>query len=106
MPVARTVLARSSRSGLIALSALALATSALTMWPARAPSGVRTARLSGSDRYGTAATVATAKFTGGVDTVIMASGANFPDALAGAFLAGQSGPAGILLTAPDQLPQA
>ncbi len=63
------------------------------------------ARWSGADRYATAAAVSAAAFPGGADVVFVATGANFPDALAG-------GPAGgalggpILLTGKDSVPAA
>jgi|GEM_PF-3122298 len=64
--------------------------------------GSRTNRLGGTDRYATAAQIAAYNF-GAADTVIVASGANFPDALAAAPLAGLFG-APILLTRPAALP--
>lgn len=59
-------------------------------------------RLAGADRFSTAAAVA-ARFPAGVETVYIAYGANFPDALAGAALAGREG-APILLALHDQVP--
>ncbi|MFX0538494.1 cell wall-binding repeat-containing protein [Ornithinimicrobium sp. Y1847] len=59
-------------------------------------------RLYGKDRYGTAAKVA-ATYQPGVDVVYLATGATFPDALAGAARAGGQG-APVLLTRPDSLP--
>ncbi|HZT67053.1 MAG TPA: cell wall-binding repeat-containing protein [Acidimicrobiales bacterium] len=51
--------------------------------------GVTAQRLAGSDRYGTAASIAANTYgTGPVPTVVLASGENFPDALAAAYLAG------------------
>lgn len=61
-------------------------------------------RLAGPDRFATAAAVA-ARFPTGVETVYVASGATFPDALAGAALAGREG-APILLALPDRVPDA
>ncbi|MCU1461643.1 MAG: hypothetical protein JWO37_1718 [Acidimicrobiales bacterium] len=53
-------------------------------------------RLAGGSRYDTAAAIATTSFTT-ADTVVVATGQNFPDALAAAYLAGaDTGP--ILLT--------
>jgi putative cell wall-binding protein len=62
-------------------------------------------RLAGPDRYGTAAAVSAAFFDPGVDLVFIATGANFPDALAGAAVAGRVG-APILLVRPTSLPSA
>lgn len=50
-------------------------------------------RVWGTNRYGTAAAVSTATFSPGVGTVYVATGANFPDALAG-------GPAGVINDGP------
>lgn len=58
-------------------------------------------RLAGANRYATSAAIS-ATFEE-ADTVYLATGANFPDALAGAALAAQ-GPSPVLLTTPDQLP--
>jgi putative cell wall-binding protein len=62
-------------------------------------------RYSGADRYGTAAAVATGFFKPSISTAFVATGANFPDALAGAAAAGKAA-APILLTEPDALPAA
>ena len=69
------------------------------------PSSVAIQRLAGSDRYSTAAAISKARFGGGASTVFVATGAGFPDALAGAPAAAKArGP--ILLTARDVLPAA
>ncbi|MFK5633645.1 cell wall-binding repeat-containing protein [Ornithinimicrobium sp. LYQ103] len=60
-------------------------------------------RLAGADRYGTAAAISAATFAPGVDTVVVASGANFPDALAGSAPAARDG-SPVLLTTPGGLP--
>jgi putative cell wall-binding protein/peptidoglycan hydrolase-like protein with peptidoglycan-binding domain len=67
--------------------------------------GAPVTRLAGSNRYGTAAAVSAATNAPGVAEVFIASGADFPDALAGAALAGARG-AALLLTAPASLPTA
>lgn len=60
-------------------------------------------RLSGSNRYATAAAVSKNTFSPGVGTIFIATGTNFPDALAGGPIAGiLGGP--ILLTKPDSVP--
>lgn len=60
-------------------------------------------RLAGSTRYGTSEAVASADFgTSGATIAVVASGTNYPDALAGTYLAGRiHGP--ILLTDPNSL---
>ena len=66
---------------------------------AHAASSVTVNRLAGNDRYQTSATIAETKYPSGVPSgnVVLATGLNFPDALAGNYLAGQLG-APILLT--------
>ncbi|AXG12158.1 cell wall-binding repeat-containing protein [Intrasporangium calvum] len=54
--------------------------------------GLTVTRYGGSDRYATAALINNAYFpTGSTDTMFLATGTNFPDALAGAALAGRLG---------------
>jgi putative cell wall-binding protein len=65
-------------------------------------------RISGADRYATAAQVALtndARNHNGA-TVILASGEAFPDALSAAFLSQRLGGASVLLTRPNALPTA
>lgn len=62
-------------------------------------------RLSGSDRSETAAEISASAFAPGVPTAFVATGADFPDALAGGPVAGLIG-GPILLAARDELPQA
>jgi putative cell wall-binding protein len=59
-------------------------------------------RSSASDRYGTAVTVSRESFDA-ADAVILATGADYPDALSAAGLAGSYG-APLLLTRPTDLP--
>jgi putative cell wall-binding protein/uncharacterized protein (DUF2141 family) len=61
-------------------------------------------RFAGADRYDTAAKIATGTFTT-VDTVVIATGENFPDALAGNYIAGQTN-SPILLTQKNSVPAA
>jgi trimeric autotransporter adhesin len=58
-------------------------------------------RVSGADRYQTSATIAETKYPAGAPSgnVVLATGADFPDALAGNYLAGQLS-APIVLTPP------
>ncbi len=59
-------------------------------------------RLAGDDRYETAIQISQEAFPNGSDTVIIATGANWPDALCGSALAGAAD-APILLAAPTGL---
>ena len=61
-------------------------------------------RLAGRDRYATAAAVAQ-EFAPGVPVAYVASGLDFPDALAGAAAAGAQG-SPVLLTSPRSVPAA
>lgn len=61
-------------------------------------------RISGQDRYATAAAIAAGYQSGG-DVVYLATGSDYPDALVGAALAG-SKEAPVLLTKPDTMPAA
>src|SRR5450755_713016 len=64
------------------------------------------ARLSGSDRFGTAVAVSKAEFpTGGAGAVVLARGDDYPDALVGAPLAAARN-APLLLTSGSSLPAA
>jgi putative cell wall-binding protein len=69
------------------------------------PTVGETFRLSGADRYATAARISLAGFGPGVPTAFIATGTNFPDALAGApASATLGGP--LLLTSRSSLPGA
>lgn len=72
--------------------------------PAGAVQDTATSRLQGQDRYGTAAAVAVDTFPDGADTVVLATGQKFADALAANGLAGALG-APILLTTTAELPE-
>ena len=60
-------------------------------------------RIAGGNRYATAAAVSADTFATGVPVAYVATGTNFPDALAGVAAAGVSG-APILLTTPTTIP--
>ncbi|WP_255560147.1 cell wall-binding repeat-containing protein [Salinibacterium sp. M195] len=60
-------------------------------------------RLAGANRYATAAAVSAASFEPGVSVAYVANGSNFPDALAGAAVAGKVG-APVLLTSASSIP--
>jgi putative cell wall-binding protein len=64
-----------------------------------------TARVQGTDRYLTAVQASRTAFKDGSDVVVLASGANFPDALSAAALAGAYD-APLLLVKPTSLPSA
>ena len=62
------------------------------------------ARLAGPDRYSTAARASSATFPPGVPVAYLATGSDYPDALAAAAAAGGRGP--VLLSETDALPTA
>ncbi|WP_235728242.1 cell wall-binding repeat-containing protein [Metabacillus indicus] len=64
-----------------------------------------TIRIAGEDRYETAAAISKEGFAGGADTVVIARGDQFPDALTGAPLAYKLN-APILLSSPSKVPDA
>ncbi|MCI1726201.1 MAG: cell wall-binding repeat-containing protein [Lachnospiraceae bacterium] len=59
-------------------------------------------RVSGEDRYETAEVIVRKAFPDGCNTAVLASGANWPDALAASSLAGAEG-CPVILTEPDKL---
>ena len=67
-----------------------------------AAAGPAMTRLSGPDRYATAAAVAQSVFPSGAGIAYLATGTDFPDALAAAAAGGGRGP--VLLTAPTGVP--
>lgn len=68
------------------------------------PAGTRTDRLAGQDRYNTAAAISgTYQAPGTSDTVFVATGLNYPDALAGAAVAGRAGDP-VLLVSTTAIP--
>ena len=87
------------------LSVLALALGAISAPSAFASHDVTPARVSGPTRVATAAQVAELAFPSGTDQALLATSVAFPDALAAAPLAGGRD-APILLTAPDEVPDA
>ena len=62
-------------------------------------------RIAGPSRYSTAAEVSAAFMKPGVDVVYVATGENFPDALAGSAAAGSGSGGPVLLVRPDSLPE-
>jgi putative cell wall-binding protein len=79
-------------AGALAMFGVALAP------PAGAAATVTTDRLAGATRYGTAAAIAGSSTFSAPTTAIVATGENFPDALAASSLAGANAQAPIVLT--------
>ncbi len=85
----------------------ALSATSLLAWapsPGAAP-GFTFERLAGGDRFATAAAIAADAFPGGSTTVLLARSDDYPDALAGSFLAGV-GESAVLLAATGDVPTA
>lgn len=92
---------------LSALATIALLVGLLATAAVQAPaaSAGHPDRISGVDRYETAAKVSASRFTAGVPVAYVVTGAKFPDALAAGVAAGvEQGP--VLLTQPNALPPA
>lgn len=90
------------RARLLAALSAALLGAALLALPAGASHDVTPARVAGEDRIATAAQVARLSHPGGTSNALIARAGNWPDALAGAPLAGLLG-GPVLLTDSDQL---
>ncbi len=89
----------------LAAASVSLTTAVATVLPAAAQD-VTPARAGGADRYATAATAMTeVAHPTGTGTAVLATGEEFPDALAAAGLVGQTD-AAMLLTQHDTLPTA
>jgi LAS superfamily LD-carboxypeptidase LdcB/putative cell wall-binding protein len=96
----------STRAIRIILVLVLAAVAAIGVPPERAAAaGMTVERIGGADRYMTAAMVSARHFEAGVPAVFVATGANFPDALAGGPAAARGG-APILLVTPREIPAA
>jgi len=95
-------------TGVVTLTASRTAPSALAIGAAAAIGVLTTGRVGGTDRYATASQLFLnnpASFTGGAGlAAVLASGANYPDALSANYLAQGLGTR-VLLTDPNVLPQ-
>ena len=75
-----------------------------TATPSTAASGFSFTRIAGPDRFTTASDLAVAAFPGGAATALIATGFNFPDALAGNYLAGQDNAPILLVNVSGAVP--
>jgi len=101
-PVIQQELARLRPANIVVLGGLNSVSGEVVQQLAGLTSGT-VARLSGPDRFATSAAVSQARFLPGVDTVYIANGLNFPDALSAAPVGGRSG-SPVLLVYPDSIP--
>ena len=85
----------------------ALGAPAMAVAPSEVPDeGAATLdRVAGQSRFDTAAQTAVRAYPDGTDTVLVATGLNFPDALAASFLSGGGREAPILLVEREHVPQ-
>lgn len=100
MPCVRAVLVRQR-----GLAALAIVLGFIAFWlsqSAQGASSVTTRRFGGNDRYETARLIAEASFTSAA-FALLARGDDYPDALAGSYLAGNAGTGPVVLTEPTRL---
>jgi putative cell wall-binding protein len=102
-PVTRDELARLDPDKIVILGGGGAVAAAVEVTLADYASAVE--RLSGADRYATAAAVSAYHYSPGVPTVFVANGHSFADALAGAPAAALAG-APLLLLARDSIPRA
>lgn len=91
---------------LLAVTVAALATVTAIVPAAAGPSVTSRTRLAGTDRYATAVAISEAMYPApGPATVVVATGENYPDALAAGVIAGNpTSPAPVLLVRRDQIP--
>ena len=99
MPLARPLVS------LLLAFILAIGSSAVQQPAPAAAAGMSVQRFGGADRYATAARVSAGHFAPGVPVAYIATGANFPDALAGGPVAAKAG-GPILLVARGEIPAA
>ncbi len=99
-----TELGRLKPARIVVLGGASVVTDAVKAALARYTAG-SVSRLAGADRYATAAAISAASFGPGVAVAYVATGANFPDALAGSAAAGSAG-APVLLVTRDTIPTA
>ena len=91
-------------AALVATTALTAGVALAALPPAHA-AGFSFSRIAGTNRFGTAAALATRAFPGGTPTAIIATGFNFPDALAGNYIAGQDNAPILLVNKSGPIPQ-
>ncbi len=100
-----TELARLKPSKVVVLGGTAVVSEAVRTAAAAAAGGVASSRLAGGDRYATAAAISRAAFPSGAPVAYLATGLDFPDALAGTVAAARAG-GPVLLVGRTTLPSA
>jgi putative cell wall-binding protein len=99
-------ISRLSRGAVAGIAALTAATGFMSVAApqAGATAAFATVRVAGANRFATAAAVAAKAFPTGAATVLVATGFNFPDALAGNYLAGQDTAPILLVNSSGAVP--
>ena len=94
---------RKSVAGSAVAVLVALSLAAMTSMAASAAAAASIVRFQGADRFATSAAIVQASYAPGVPVVYIATGLNFPDALAGGAAAAKAG-GPLLLVLPDLIP--
>ena len=94
---------RKSIDGSVVVGLVALSLAAMTSMASSAAAAASIVRFQGADRFATSAAIVQASYSPGVPVVYIATGLDFPDALAGGAAAAKAG-GPLLLVRPDLIP--
>ena len=94
---------RKNVAGSVVAALVALSLAAMTSMATSAAAAASIVRFQGADRFATSAAIVHASYSPGVPVVYIATGLNFPDALAGGAAAAKAG-GPLLLVLPDLIP--
>ena len=96
---------RKNVAGSVVAALVALSLAAMTSMATSAAAAASIVRFQGADRFATSAAITQASYAPGVPVVYIATGLNFPDALAGGAAAAKAGgPLLLVLPDPDARP--
>jgi putative cell wall-binding protein len=94
---------RKNVAGSVVAALVALSLAAMTSMATSAAAAASIVRFQGADRFATSAAITQASYAPGVPVAYIATGLNFPDALAGGAAAAKAG-GPLLLVRPDLIP--
>jgi len=94
---------RKNVAGSVVAALVALSLAAMTSMATSAAAAASIVRFQGADRFATSAAIVQASYAPGVPVAYIATGLNFPDALAGGAAAAKAG-GPLLLVLPDLIP--
>jgi len=94
---------RGNIAGSVVAALVALLLAAMTSMATSAAAAASIVRFQGADRFATSAAIVQASYSPGVPVAYIATGLNFPDALAGGAAAAKAG-GPLLLVRPDLIP--